>query len=47
MQLMPETAQLMGVHNVFDANDNMRGGIRYFSEMLKRCGQNVGLALAA
>jgi soluble lytic murein transglycosylase-like protein len=47
MQLMPETAQLIGVHNVFDANDNRLGGIRYFSEMLKRCDQNVDLALAA
>jgi soluble lytic murein transglycosylase-like protein len=47
MQLMPEIAQLMGVRNVFDANDNRLGGIRYFSGMLKRCGHNVGLALAA
>ncbi len=47
IQLMPAIAQLMGVHNVFDANDNIRGGVRYFSEMLKRCGQNVELALAA
>jgi soluble lytic murein transglycosylase-like protein len=47
MQLMPATAKRMGVYNVFDANDNMRGGIRYFSEMLTRFGQNVELALAA
>jgi soluble lytic murein transglycosylase-like protein len=35
------------VHNVFDANDNLRGGIRYFSEMLTQFGQDVQLALAA
>lgn len=47
MQLMPGTAQRMGIHNVFDANDNLRGGIRYFSEMLTRFRQDVELALAA
>jgi soluble lytic murein transglycosylase-like protein len=47
MQLMPTTAQRMGVYNVFNADDNMRGGIRYFSEMLTRFGQDVELALAA
>jgi soluble lytic murein transglycosylase-like protein len=47
MQLMPATAREMGVYNVFNANDNMRGGIRYFSEMLTRFGQDVELALAA
>jgi soluble lytic murein transglycosylase-like protein len=33
MQLMPETAQQMGVHNAFDPNDNVRAGTRYFSEV--------------
>lgn len=47
MQLMPATAQQMGVHNVFDANANMRGGVRYFSQMLTRFKENVELALAA
>jgi soluble lytic murein transglycosylase-like protein len=47
MQLMPATAKKLGVHNVFDANDNLRGGIRYFSEMLTQFGQDVQLALAA
>jgi soluble lytic murein transglycosylase-like protein len=32
---------------VFNANDNMRGGIRYFSEMLMHFGQDVELVLAA
>ena len=47
MQLMPGTADTMGVYNVFDAMDNIRGGTRYFSMMMKRFNQNPKLALAA
>ena len=47
MQLMPGTADNMGVYNVFDAMDNIRGGTRYFSMMMKRFDQNSKLALAA
>ena len=47
MQLMPATAERMGVHNVFSANDNMLGGIRYFRRMLDRFEQNTKMALAA
>jgi soluble lytic murein transglycosylase-like protein len=47
MQLMPLTAKSMGVHNAFDAKDNLRGGIRYFSMMMKRFDNNTELALAA
>jgi soluble lytic murein transglycosylase-like protein len=47
MQLMPMTAKSMGVHNVFDAHDNLRGGIRYFSMMMERFDYNTELALAA
>ncbi len=47
MQLMPATADNMGVYNVFDAMDNIRGGTRYFSMMMKRFNQNAKLALAA
>ncbi len=47
MQLMPATAQSLGVYDVFDANDNMRGGIRYFSDMLSRFDKNTEFALAA
>ena len=40
-------ARQMGVHSVFDANDNIWGGIHYFSQMLSRCKQNVEPARAA
>ena len=47
MQLMPNTAELMGVHNVFNAKDNIRGGTRYFRQMLELFEFDVELALAA
>ncbi len=47
MQLMPSTAKKLGVHNTFNANDNIRGGILYFSKMLSRFNNNTELALAA
>lgn len=47
MQLTAATAKRMGVRNVFNAQDNIRGGIRYFSEMMEKFGQNTKLALAA
>ena len=47
MQLMPQTAKLMGVHNVFNAKDNIRGGTRYFRKMLELFEFDVELALAA
>ncbi len=47
MQLMPATAQQMGVQNPFNAQDNIRGGIRYFSLMLDRFDNDTKLALAA
>lgn len=47
MQLMPATAKRMGVYNVFDATENIRGGVRYFSLMLSRFDQDIELALAA
>ena len=47
MQLMPETADLMGVYNIFNAKDNIRGGTRYFRQMLEEFEFDVELALAA
>jgi membrane-bound lytic murein transglycosylase MltF len=47
MQLMPATAQSMGVYNVFNANDNIRGGIRYLRQMMDRFEEDMELALAA
>lgn len=47
MQLMPETARLMGVRDVHDPEENVDGGIRYLSRLLKMFDWNVPLAVAA
>ena len=47
MQLMPATAKELGVKDSFNANSNIRGGVKYFSQMLKRFNDNTELALAA
>ena len=47
MQLMPATADLMGVYNVFNAKDNIKGGTRYFRQMLELFEYDIELALAA
>ncbi len=46
MQLMPETAAILGVKNAFDPRQNVQGGISYLAEQLKTFGR-VDLALAA
>ncbi len=47
MQLMPPTAKELGVTNPFNAEENLRGGIRYLSQLLQQYDNNIGLALAA
>ncbi|MDP2689883.1 MAG: transglycosylase SLT domain-containing protein [Deltaproteobacteria bacterium] len=47
MQLMPETARLMGVVDIHDPEDNIEGGIRYLSRLLEKFEWKVPLALAA
>lgn len=47
MQLMPETARELRVWDSFDASQNIRGGTKYFSQMLTRFNRDIELALAA
>lgn len=47
MQLMPSTAIRYGVRNSFDPLENIRGGVRYFRDLLQRFNSDLTLALAA
>ena len=47
MQLMPATAQRFKVSNAFDPQQNIFGGAKYLSWLLKRFNGNTQLALAA
>ena len=47
MQLMPETARLHSVNNVYDPNDNIDGGVRHLRFLLDRYQGNLQLSLAA
>lgn len=47
MQLMPDTAEELGVTNVFDPEQNIMGGAKYLSNKLKEYDGDVSLALAA
>lgn len=47
MQLMPGTAKRLGVQDAFDINENLGGGISFFSRLHDRYGGDTRLALAA
>jgi len=47
MQLMPDTARDMKVNNPFDPRQNIHGGTKYISLLLKRFNRNTSLAVAA
>ncbi len=47
MQLMPGTAAEMGVKDRTDPADNIEGGVKYLSRLLKQFGTDTRLAIAA
>jgi len=47
MQLMPQTASQLGVHNAFDPKANVDAGTRYLRELLERYNFDLIKALAA
>ncbi|MED4240645.1 transglycosylase SLT domain-containing protein [Priestia megaterium] len=47
MQLMPATSRSMGVKNPRDPQQNIMGGTKYISQMLRMFGGNTKLGLAA
>ncbi len=47
MQLMPDTARLVGVNNPYEPHQNVNGGATYLKSMLNRYGGDVRRALAA
>lgn len=47
MQLMPGTADHLGVNDRFDPMENVMGGSKYLRQMLNQFDGNIGIALAA
>jgi soluble lytic murein transglycosylase-like protein len=47
MQLMPDTAKKMGVHDSFQPDQNINGGTAYLDYLLTRYNNDLALALAA
>lgn len=47
MQLMPDTANAMGVEDIFDPEHNIHGGVRYIRHLIDKFDGDVELALAA
>ena len=47
MQLMPATARELGVNDSFNAEQNIMGGAKYISGLLKKYDGNAKLAIAA
>lgn len=47
MQLMPKTAQALGVIDAYNPGQNIEGGVKYLKSLLDKYGNNRELALAA
>jgi soluble lytic murein transglycosylase-like protein len=47
MQLMPATAEALGVEDCFNPEHNIQGGVKYLRQLLDQFDDNLELALAA
>ncbi|MBI5970287.1 MAG: lytic transglycosylase domain-containing protein [Deltaproteobacteria bacterium] len=47
MQLLPETARRLGVRDIHDPAENIEGGVRHLSRLLKLFSSDIRLAIAA
>jgi soluble lytic murein transglycosylase-like protein len=47
MQLMPRTAEALGIEDVFDPEHNINAGVKYFKQLLNQFNGDIKLALAA
>ena len=47
MQLMPQTASILGVRNSFDPRENIDGGVRHLRALIDRFPHSLSLAIAA
>jgi len=47
MQLMPATAEMLGVEDYYHPEDNINAGVKYFKQLLNQFDDDVELALAA
>ena len=47
MQLMPQTAEQLGVTDLYNPRQNINGGTKYLSQLMKRYSNSLSLVLAA
>jgi len=47
MQLMPKTAESLGVLDAYNPSQNIEGGVKYLKSLLEKYGDNKEMALAA
>ena len=47
MQIMPRTAESLGVEDIFDPEHNINAGVKYYKQLLAKFKGDVKLALAA